>query len=78
MIECHDNSEFFPHSKNAIDTQRNYVELAGAIYSCQMTVMPVAIRVPLGLLSVFAGVCAGLARAATLRGEQRRRGRGDA
>ena len=64
----YDNSEFFPHSKNAIDTQRNYVELAGVIYSCQMTVMPVAIRVPLGLLCVFAGNCAGLARAATLRG----------
>ena len=50
MYECYDNSVFFPHSMIAIDTQRNYYELAGAIYSCQMAVMPVAIRVPLGLL----------------------------
>jgi hypothetical protein len=78
MDEGFNNLEFFPHSKNAIDTQRNYIELAGTNYLCQMTVMLVVIRVPLGLLCVFAGVCAGLAHAATLRGEKRRRGQGDA
>jgi hypothetical protein len=72
MDEGFNNLEFFPHSKNAIDTQRNYIELAGANYSCQMTVMLVVIRVLLGFLCVFAGICAGLARAATLRGEKRR------
>ena len=50
MYEYYDNSVFFPHSKKAIDTERIYFKLAGAIYSCQMTVMPMAIRVPLGLL----------------------------
>ena len=72
MNECQDNSEFFPHSKRAIDTQRDYIKLAGTIYSCQMVVMPLAICIPPGLVRVFAGVSAGLARAAALRGERRR------
>jgi hypothetical protein len=37
-----------------------------------MTVMPVIIRVPPGLLSAFVGGCAELARAVALRGEKRR------
>ena len=43
MHECQDNLEFFPHSKKAIDMQHDYIKLAGAIYSCQMVVVPVAI-----------------------------------
>jgi hypothetical protein len=78
MNEGPNNSGFFSHSKEAIDTQRNYDELAGTVYACQMTVMLVVIRVPPGLLSEFAGVCAGPARAATLRGEKWKRGRSDA
>ena len=60
MIEGPNNSEFFPHSKDAIDAQRNCDELEGTDYACQMTVMLVAIRVLPGLLSMFASVCAGI------------------
>ena len=78
MNEGPNNLEFFSHSNDAINMQFNYDELEGTNYACQMTVMLVVIRVPPRLLSVFAGVCAGPERAATLRGEKRRRGCGDA
>jgi hypothetical protein len=64
------NSGFFSHSKDAIDTQRDYNELEGTDYACQMTIMLVITCVPPGLLSAFVGDCAGLARAAALRGEK--------
>ena len=76
MNECQDNSEFFPHSKKAIDTQRDYIKLAGAIYSCQMVVVPVAICIPPGLVRVFAGVSAGLAARAAYPNDHWEGGRG--
>jgi hypothetical protein len=72
MDKGFNNLEFFPHSKNAIDMQYIYIELVGMNYLCQMTVMLVVICVLLGLLCVFASVCAGLAHAAMLQGEKRR------
>jgi hypothetical protein len=72
MDEGFNNLEFFPHSKNAIDMQCNYIKLVGANYLCQITIMLVVIHIPLGLLCVFASICAGLAYAATLWGKKRR------
>ena len=56
--EGSNNSGFFSHSKGAIDTQCVYKELTGTTYACQMTVMPVVIRVPSGLLNATTSGCA--------------------
>ena len=56
--EGSNNSGFFYHSEGAIDTQRDYKELTGTAYACQMTVMPVVIRVPSGLLNARISGCA--------------------
>jgi hypothetical protein len=77
MDEGFNNLKFFPYSKNAINMQCNYIELAGMNYLCQMTIMLVVIYVLLGLLCVFASICAGLVHAKILWGEKRRRGQGD-
>ena len=74
--EGSNDSGFFSHSEGAIDTQSDYKELTGAAYARQMTVMPVVIRVPSGLLNAKSAAAQKRARAVALRGEKRRRGVG--
>ena len=62
---------FFFHSEGAIDMQRDYKELTGAAYVCQMTIMPVVIHVPLGLLNAKSAAAQKRARAVALRGEKK-------
>ena len=69
--EGSNDSGFFSHSEGAIDTQRDYRELTGAAYACQMTVMPVVIRVPSGLLNAKSAAAQKRARAVALRGEKK-------
>ena len=74
--EGSNDSGFFSHSEGAIDTQSDYKELTGAAYARQMTVMPVVIRVPSGLLNAKSTAAQKRARAVALWGEKRRRGVG--
>jgi hypothetical protein len=66
MNKGSNNLGFSSYSKDAIDTQHNYDELAGMVYVCQMTIMLVVICVLPGLLSEFASVCTGPAHAIML------------
>ena len=59
-----------------MDTQRDCKGLESTSSVCQMIFMLMITRVPPWLLSMFAGVCVGRARAAALREEKGRGGGG--